>query len=608
MLTIKELNVSSFLLKINYTIILINCHLKILSTAKSRDKTPFKATWLVPILTPDITLTPNLSNSRCKIILAPFMKVKYMTLNLLQNARTLTKVAVFGDPLHNVQYATALCEEIKKEGHDIVILTKDARSVLKELKRLTIADEVLKQKTKGVLMTAKSKKEFITSWSKKNASMLDAGGLGAISVGDPTPHFCSGFFFSPKFTKEAMQYLQQTFQADACHVGFGKYSMYTIYGTSANSNTFLIAFGIQFGNETKEGWTAFLEFVKKCHPTANTPLRTFITDQAKGLIDSIAEVFNKAGQLLCYFHRVQNILKVVRGGSGPNSCVGHYRKCIQATNMDQLLKFRTEAAQTLSDKALKYLFSIPDPIQFPCARVGDNPLVILYNRISSSSAEGMNNVNKPARDRSAVDPVNCTLLLCDMAIGQYKRNCDKAWNCKSLLTPNGEKLRDDIFAKVDYTNYVISVSTEKTVNVRISRIGNIERVCYFLKEEIMGSVFGGCSCGAPSVKGIPCHHMIAATKCGRIEGLNPTNAMPLWWTTIMWRKQYPRNLNHTTVTMNTLTSNHIADNSLRYCPPNAAARKAGRPKGTSKRCKSPMEGSKKKVKVSTATKKNNLEG
>ena len=158
MLTIKELNVSSFLLKINYTIILTNCHLKILSTAKSRDKTPFKATWLVPILTPDITLTPNLSNSRCKIILAPFMKVKYMTLNLLQNARTLTKVAVFGDPLHNVQYATALCEEIKKEGHDIVILTKDARSVLKELKRLTIADEVLKQKTKGVLMTAKSKK------------------------------------------------------------------------------------------------------------------------------------------------------------------------------------------------------------------------------------------------------------------------------------------------------------------------------------------------------------------------------------------------------------------------------------------------------------------
>ena len=115
----------------------------------------------------------------------------------------------------------------------------------------------------------------------------------------------------------------------------------------------------------------------------------------------------------------------------------------------------------------------------------------------------------------------------------------------------------------------------------------------------MGSVFGGCSCGAPNVHGLPCHHMIAVTKSGRVEGLTPTNSMPLWWTTIMWRKQYPRNHNHTTVTMNTLTSNHIANDSLRYCPPYAAPRKAGRPKGTLKRCKSPMEGNKKKAKVST---------
>jgi hypothetical protein len=328
----------------------------------------------------------------------------------------------------------------------------------------------------------------------------------------------------------------------------------------------------------------------------------------KGLIDSIADVFNEAGQLLCYYHRVQNIFKTVRGGSGPNSCVGLYRKCIQATNMDQLLAIRTAGARTVPEKGLKYLFSIPDVIQFPTARVGEDTSVYLYNRISSSSAEVMNNVNKPARDRSAVDPVNSTLLLCEMASDQYQRNCDKAWRCNTLLTPHGEKLRDDIFAKVDYTNYVISVSTGENVNVRISRIGNIERQCYFLKEEIMGSVFGGCSCGAPNVKGIPCHHMIAVTKSGRIEGLNPTNAMPLWWTTIMWRRQYPKNVNRNTISMNTLTSNHMADNSLRYCPPNAAARKAGRPKGTSKRCKSPMEGSKKKAKVSTAQKKDNLKG
>ena len=69
----------------------------------------------------------------------------------------------------------------------------------------------------------------------------------------------------------------------------------------------------------------------------------------------------------------------------------------------------------------------------------------------------MNRVNKPARDRSAVDPVNSALLLIDMMNDQFERNREKAWKCKTLLTPHGEKLRDDIFAKVDYTKYSMAV-------------------------------------------------------------------------------------------------------------------------------------------------------
>jgi hypothetical protein len=94
--------------------------------------------------------------------------------------------------------------------------------------------------------------------------------------------------------------------------------------------------------------------------------------------------------------------------------------------------------------------------------------------------------------------------------------------------------------------------------------------------------------------------MIAVVKSSKVVGLNPTNSMPCWYTTKMWRVQYPKNLNYSTITMNTLTSNHTPDTSSRYCPPYAAPRKAGRPKGSSKRCKSPMEvGTKKKAKVST---------
>ncbi len=35
---------------------------------------------------------------------------------------------------------------------------------------------------------------------------------------------------------------------------------------------------------------------------------------------------------------------------------------------------------------------------------------------------------------------------------------------------------------------------------------------HFMKELIMGSLFGGCSCGIPFTDGIPCHHMVAVVK------------------------------------------------------------------------------------------------
>ena len=567
---------------------------------KHCSRTPFKAEWLVFILTPDIRSTPNLSNKRCKIILTPYMKSKFMTNNLLQNARKLAKTKVFGDPNHNVQYAHALCAEMRTQGHDIIHVEKNAKEVRSVLEHLIVTDEAQKQKRNGVKMTAQDKKDYLMKWRNKHADLLNEGGMGAIPVGDPIPKFCSGIYVSPHFVKEALQFLHLTYQADACHLGFGKYTMMTVYGSSANNNTFPIAFGIVFGNETKEAWMDFWKFVKNCHPIINIPQITFITDQAKGLIESITSVLPNVGQLLCSYHRIQNIHKVVKGGSGRYSCAGVYNRCMQATNMAQLEQIRIDDSRFMSTNALKYLFSIPDKMQFPCARVGDNTDVYLYNRKSSSAAEGMNRVNKPARDRSAVDPVNSSLLLIEMMTDQFQRNRDLAWKCTTLLTPHGVKLRDDIFALVDYTKYNISVSSgEDRVTVKISRIGNIERECFFLNEEIMGSVFGGCTCGAPNVQGIPCHHMIAVVKSNRVEGLNPTNAMPCWYTTEMWRRQYPKNQNYSTISMNTLTSNHTPITTSKYCPPYAAPRKSGRPRGSSKRCKSPLEGKKKKGKVVT---------
>ena len=146
-----------------------------------------------------------------------------MTQNVLQNAKTLTKVSIFGDPNVNVQYMTGLCSELEGQGHSFKVMEKDARSVKQVLQRLVVTEEALRLKNKGIKMTAGDKMDFLKAWSVKHAEMLDLGGLGDVADGAPTPKFCSGVFFSPNFVHESLPHLQQTFQADASHMGFGKW-------------------------------------------------------------------------------------------------------------------------------------------------------------------------------------------------------------------------------------------------------------------------------------------------------------------------------------------------------------------------------------------------
>jgi hypothetical protein len=49
-----------------------------------------------------IAKTPNLSNREMKNFLADYIKDKFLTPSLLQNARTYARTEVFGDPAINV--------------------------------------------------------------------------------------------------------------------------------------------------------------------------------------------------------------------------------------------------------------------------------------------------------------------------------------------------------------------------------------------------------------------------------------------------------------------------------------------------------------------------
>ena len=171
------------------------------------------------------------------------------------------------------------------------------------------------------------------------------------------------------------------------------------------------------------------------------------------------------------------------------------------------------------------------------------------------------------------------------------------------MTPHGNKLRDEIFANVNYQDYhIVTGEYPDRWAIKVKYKTQVQRQCYFIRDPEMGSHFGACSCGKTETESLPCHHMVAVIKSGRIPALTSTNCMPKWYTTEMWRRQYPQNevpLSDFSLESLKDTLTVQPDMTMRYCPPYTAPNKAGRPK-EGKRRKSYLEEKRPKKRKGTA--------
>jgi hypothetical protein len=88
---------------------------------------------------------------------------------------------------------------------------------------------------------------------------------------------------------------------------------------------------------------------------------------------------------------------------------------------------------------------------------------------------------------------------------------------------------------VNICNYTILIeNADDFCMCTVLKGNNQERRYFFFKmTDMMGSVFGRCSYGAPLIDGVPCHHMISVVKSSSVEGLNLNKSMPNRWTTGM---------------------------------------------------------------------------
>ncbi len=69
--------------------------------------------------------------------------------------------------------------------------------------------------------------------------------------------FLTGIFIATSSSKVQVPFLQDVIQADGAHMTFGKYTLFSAYGNTANGTKAPLGFAMLFGNEDTANWIRF---------------------------------------------------------------------------------------------------------------------------------------------------------------------------------------------------------------------------------------------------------------------------------------------------------------------------------------------------------------
>jgi hypothetical protein len=117
---------------------------------------------------------------------------------------------------------------------------------------IVLKEEMDRKNATKSSMSRQEKVDYVNNWKKDNDTLLcDAFGF----EDGPQFKFLMGIFISPSTSKEQFPFLREVLQTDAAHMSFGKYTLYSVYGTNANGFMPALGFALLFGNEDKQSWT-----------------------------------------------------------------------------------------------------------------------------------------------------------------------------------------------------------------------------------------------------------------------------------------------------------------------------------------------------------------
>jgi hypothetical protein len=216
-----------------------------------------------------------------------------------------------------------VCELIFTGHHDVIQMVRAV--VLKE--ELTHQEHA----NKPTLERGTPRKEFVNDWLLRHKVAL----TNTLGMDDgPEIKLLTRILVATSTSKVQAPFLQYVIQANAAHMSFGKYTLFSAYASTANMKMLALGFAILFGNEDKNNWTKFWKFIKKTHPIVNLNNKTIITNQDKGSIASIKDIIPEAALFHCLFHRRQNIIKKYGGGKRhvPLSCLWMYQPLVKCNS------------------------------------------------------------------------------------------------------------------------------------------------------------------------------------------------------------------------------------------------------------------------------------
>ena len=343
-----------------------------------------------------------------------------------------------------MKFAEGMKSELEKEGHVAELVYTSRKETLKNVERLVVGEELirLKNETSGCL-DREERRQFWSQWKMDHYALL----VNQLGFKTQDSQFFHGVFFTPSFTKTTVPKLQTLFMADACHLNFGKYTLFACYGVTANANMSPVGFAIIFGNENGASWKEFWGFIHRTHPTMNRLNVTIVTDQDKGIMGAIAEVMTDCGHFFCAWHRRQRLTE-----------------CRSVDHFDHLCE---RYFPLMNPTDLQYLNKVNDASQYAVKQCEQG--AFMFHRTTSQGSEVMNAVNIEVRNKVAVCPINACILLTNTESRRYERRKKSAWALTNDLTPRGEKEYKEVFDGINYQEFMIVVEDRDKESMGMQR-------------------------------------------------------------------------------------------------------------------------------------------